>query len=59
MTAGTSMFGLASIIGGLAGSSGVLIGARLAQGAGAAMMLPAAHGQLASHDRGWMWPGMA
>jgi len=40
--AGTSLFGLASIIGGLAGSSGVLIGARLAQGAGAAMMLPAA-----------------
>jgi EmrB/QacA subfamily drug resistance transporter len=42
LVAGTSLFGLASIIGGLAGSSGVLIGARLAQGAGAAMMLPAA-----------------
>src|ERR1700737_714485 len=42
LVAGTSLFGLASLIGGLAGSSGVLIGARLAQGAGAAMMLPAA-----------------
>ena len=42
LVAGTSLFGLASIIGGLADSSGVLIGARLAQGAGAAMMLPAA-----------------
>lgn len=42
MVAGTSVFALASIIGGLAGSSGVLIGARLAQGAGAAVMLPAA-----------------
>jgi MFS family permease len=42
LVAGTSLFGLASIIGGLAGSSGVLIAARLAQGGGAAMMLPAA-----------------
>jgi hypothetical protein len=42
LVAGTLLFGLASIIGGLAGSSGVLIGARLAQGAGAATMLPAA-----------------
>jgi MFS family permease len=37
LVAGTSLFGLASIIGGLAGSSGVLIAARLAQGGGAAM----------------------
>jgi MFS family permease len=42
LVAGTSLFGLASIMGGLTGSAGVLIAARLAQGAGAAMMLPAA-----------------
>jgi len=42
LVAGTSLFAAASIIAGLAGSSGVLIGARLAQGAGAAMMLPGA-----------------
>jgi EmrB/QacA subfamily drug resistance transporter len=39
---GTWLFALASLIGGLAGSEGMLIGARLAQGLGAAMMLPAA-----------------
>ena len=39
---GTSLFGLASLTGGLAGSEGMLIGARLAQGVGAAMMIPAA-----------------
>jgi EmrB/QacA subfamily drug resistance transporter len=42
LVAGTALLGLSSLIGGLAGSSGVLIGARLAQGVGAAMMLPAA-----------------
>jgi EmrB/QacA subfamily drug resistance transporter len=42
LVAGTSLFALASLTGGLAGSSGVLVGARLAQGLGAAMMLPAA-----------------
>src|SRR6266571_3556084 len=42
LIAGTSLFALASLIGGLAGSEGTLIGARLAQGLGAAMMLPAA-----------------
>jgi EmrB/QacA subfamily drug resistance transporter len=42
LVVGTSLFGVASIFGGLAGSSGVLIAARLAQGAGAALMLPAA-----------------
>ena len=36
------MFALSSFAGGLATTSGVLIGARLAQGAGAAMMMPAA-----------------
>jgi EmrB/QacA subfamily drug resistance transporter len=42
LVAGTSLFGLASLTGGLAGSEGMLIGARLAQGIGAAMMIPAA-----------------
>jgi EmrB/QacA subfamily drug resistance transporter len=39
---GTSVFGLSSLTAGLAGSEGILIGARLAQGVGAAMMIPAA-----------------
>jgi EmrB/QacA subfamily drug resistance transporter len=42
LVAGTALFGLSSLLGGLAGSAGVLVGARLAQGVGAAMMLPAA-----------------
>src|SRR4030088_1025361 len=42
LVAGTVLLGASSLIGGLAGSEGVLIGARLAQGIGAAMMLPAA-----------------
>ena len=42
LVAGTSLFGLASLTGGLAGSEGMLIAARLAQGVGAAMMIPAA-----------------
>jgi EmrB/QacA subfamily drug resistance transporter len=42
LIAGTVLIGVSSLIGGFAGSSGVLIAARLAQGAGAAMMLPAA-----------------
>ena len=42
LVAGTTLFAVSSLIGGLAGSSGVLVGARLAQGVGAAMMLPAA-----------------
>jgi EmrB/QacA subfamily drug resistance transporter len=42
LIAGTSLFALASLIGGLAGSEGMLVGARLAQGLGAAMMFPAA-----------------
>jgi EmrB/QacA subfamily drug resistance transporter len=42
LVAGTVLIGISSLIGGFAGSSGVLIGARLAQGIGAAMMLPAA-----------------
>jgi EmrB/QacA subfamily drug resistance transporter len=42
LTAGTMLVGLASLVGGFAGSPGALIGARLAQGLGAALMLPAA-----------------
>jgi EmrB/QacA subfamily drug resistance transporter len=42
LLAGVVVIGVSSLIGGLANSSGVLIGARLAQGLGAAMTLPAA-----------------
>jgi EmrB/QacA subfamily drug resistance transporter len=42
LVAGTVLIGVSSLIGGFAGSQGVLVGARLAQGLGAAMMLPAA-----------------
>src|SRR2546429_4673107 len=42
LIAGVVVIGISSLIGGLAGSSGVLVGARLAQGLGAAMTLPAA-----------------
>src|SRR5258708_27614048 len=39
LIAGTSLFAIASLVGGLAGSEGTLIGARLVQGLGPAMML--------------------
>src|SRR5690349_2638819 len=42
LVTGTVVFGLGSLTGGLAGSAGLLIAARLVQGVGAAMMLPAA-----------------
>src|SRR5215472_18203449 len=42
LIAGTTLFGLASLAGGLAGSAGLLVAARLVQGLGAAMMTPAA-----------------
>ena len=42
LQAGTAVIALSSLAGGLAGNSGVLIAARMAQGVGAAMMLPAA-----------------
>src|SRR3954466_10893043 len=42
LVTGTVLIGVSSLIGGFAQSEGVLIGARLAQGVGAAMMLPAA-----------------
>ncbi len=42
LVAGTVLIGLSSLVGGFAESTEVLVGARLAQGLGAAMMLPAA-----------------
>jgi EmrB/QacA subfamily drug resistance transporter len=42
LLAGTLVVGLSSLAGGLAGDAGVFIAARLAQGLGAALMLPAA-----------------
>ncbi|MER6357471.1 MFS transporter [Streptomyces sp. NPDC001634] len=42
MIAGTAIVGLSSLAGGFAGNEGVFIAARLAQGLGAALMLPAA-----------------
>src|SRR5262245_44678509 len=42
LVTGTVLIGVSSLVGGLAGSSGVLVGARLAQGVGAALMLPSA-----------------
>jgi EmrB/QacA subfamily drug resistance transporter len=42
LVAGTALFGAASLAGGLAQNSGMLVGARLAQGLGAALMSPAA-----------------
>src|SRR5207302_5168994 len=42
LVTGTVVIGVSSLIGGFADSTGVLVGARLAQGLGAAMMLPAA-----------------
>jgi EmrB/QacA subfamily drug resistance transporter len=42
LVAGISLIGVSSLIGGFAGSSGVLVAARLGQGLGAAMTLPAA-----------------
>jgi EmrB/QacA subfamily drug resistance transporter len=42
LVTGTVTIGISSLIGGLAQASGLMIAARLAQGAGAAMMLPAA-----------------
>jgi len=41
LVAGMTAFALSSLVGGLAGDSAMLIGARLVQGFGAAMMLPA------------------
>ena len=42
LVTGTAIFGLASLAGGLAPNAGTLVGARLVQGFGAALMSPAA-----------------
>ena len=42
LISGVVIIGVSSLIGGVAGSAGVLVGARLAQGLGAALTLPAA-----------------
>ena len=42
LVAGTALFAISSLVGGFAGSAGTLVAARMAQGVGAAMMLPAA-----------------
>src|SRR4051794_20346870 len=42
LSTGTVIIGLASLAGGLAGDAGLLVAARLTQGIGAALMLPAA-----------------
>ncbi|WP_037411567.1 MFS transporter [Candidatus Solirubrobacter pratensis] len=67
LLAGTSLFALSSLIGGLAWSAGVLVAARLFQGAGAALMLPAALSILTTtfqegpdrHKALGVWGGMA
>jgi EmrB/QacA subfamily drug resistance transporter len=41
LVAGTALFGVASLVGGSATDSGMLVGARLVQGVGAALMSPA------------------
>jgi EmrB/QacA subfamily drug resistance transporter len=66
LVTGTVLFGVSSVVGGLAGSSEVMIGARLAQGAGAALMLPATLSMLTTMFQGTdrhkalgVWGGVA
>jgi MFS family permease len=42
LVAGTVLIGISSLVGGFAGNAGVLVGARIAQGLGAALTLPSA-----------------
>lgn len=42
LVVGVVVFALASLVGGVANSAGLLVGARIVQGAGAALMMPAA-----------------
>jgi EmrB/QacA subfamily drug resistance transporter len=51
LVAGLILFALASLAGGLAGHQGLLVGARLVQGAGAALMAPAALSELTTTFR--------
>ena len=66
LVAGTVLFAVSSLTGGLAQSSGMLVGARLTQGLGAAMMLPAALSLLTTtftgtdrHKALGVWGGVA
>ena len=67
LVAGTFVFGASALAGGLAPDSGIVIGSRLAQGIGAAMMLPAALSILTTtfregperHKALGAWGGMA
>jgi EmrB/QacA subfamily drug resistance transporter len=67
LAAGTFVFGASALAGGLAPDSGTVIGSRLAQGIGAAMMLPAALSILTTtftegperHKALGAWGGMA
>ncbi len=51
LVTGTVVIGLSSLAGGFAGNAEILIGARLTQGVGAALMLPAALSILTRHSR--------
>src|SRR5689334_21594310 len=51
LVAGTTLFAVCSLAGGLAANSGVLVGARVAQGVGAALMAPAGLSILTGHWR--------
>src|SRR5204862_356503 len=42
LVTGTTVFAASSLVGGFAGDAGILVAARMTQGLGAAMMLPAA-----------------
>jgi EmrB/QacA subfamily drug resistance transporter len=67
LIAGTTLFGASSLAGGLAQNAGTVIGSRLAQGVGAAMMLPSALSILTTtfrdgperHKALGAWGGMA
>ncbi|HEV7752826.1 MAG TPA: MFS transporter [Baekduia sp.] len=66
LLAGTTLFALSSLAGGLAQSPGMLVAARLAQGLGAAMMLPSALSLLTTtftgsdrHKALGVWGGVA
>jgi EmrB/QacA subfamily drug resistance transporter len=51
LLAGLTVFGVASLTAGVANSSGLLVGARLVQGVGAALMAPAALSELTTSFR--------
>src|SRR5215831_7927820 len=51
LVTGTALFAVSSLVGGSAQNSGTLVGARLAQGLGAALMLPAALSLLTTNFR--------